>query len=44
MQAIVFSSGHLSVKQMVKAGAWMDALGVLWLMVLWALIGGRVFV
>ena len=43
MQAIVFSSGHISVKQMVKAGVWMDLMGVLLLMLLWALIGGAVF-
>ena len=43
MQAIVFASGHLSVRQMVKAGVWMDLLGVLLLMGLWGLIGGRVF-
>ena len=43
MQAIVFSSGHLSVKQMVKAGVWMDLIGVLLLMGLWALIGSVVF-
>lgn len=43
MQAIVFASGQLSVKQMVKAGVWMDLLGVLLLMGLWALIGGAVF-
>ena len=43
MQAIVFSSGHLSVKQMVKAGVWMDLIGVLLLMGLWALIGNVVF-
>ena len=43
MQAIVFSSGQLSVKQMVKAGVWMDLLGVVLLMVLWALIGNVVF-
>ncbi len=44
MQAIVFASGQLSVKQMVKAGVWMDLLGVLLLMALWALIGNAVFV
>ena len=43
MQAIVFASGKLSVKQMVKAGVWMDLIGVLLLMGLWALIGGAVF-
>lgn len=43
MQAIVFASGQLSVKQMVKAGVWMDLLGVLLLMGLWALMGGAVF-
>ena len=43
MQAIIFSSGQLSVKQMVKAGVWMDLLGVLLLMGLWALIGSFVF-
>lgn len=43
MQAIVFASGQLSVKQMVKAGVWMDLLGVLLLMLLWALMGGAVF-
>ncbi len=43
MQAIVFASGHLSVKQMVKAGVWMDVVGVLLLMGLWALLGAAVF-
>lgn len=43
MQAIVFASGQLSVKQMVKAGVWMDLLGVLLLMGLWALMGDAVF-
>ncbi len=43
MQAIVFSSGHLSVKQMVKAGVWMDLVGVVLLMGLWSLLGGVVF-
>ncbi len=43
MQAIAFSSGQLTVKQMVKAGVWMDIIGVLLLMVMWALIGTAVF-
>ncbi len=43
MQAIIFSSGQLSVSQMVKAGVWMDLIGVLLLMGLWALIGSVVF-
>jgi len=43
MQAIVFASGQLTVKQMVKAGVWMDLLGVLLLMGLWTLIGNAVF-
>ena len=43
MQAIVFSSGQLSVKQMVKAGVWMDVLGVVLLMLCWALMGALVF-
>lgn len=43
MQAIVFSSGQLSVKQMVKAGVWMDVLGVVLLVLLWSLIGIAVF-
>ncbi|HMU13927.1 MAG: DASS family sodium-coupled anion symporter [Bacteroidetes bacterium] len=43
MQAIVFSSGHLSVRRMVTAGIWMDLLGVLLLMGLWALMGHAVF-
>jgi di/tricarboxylate transporter len=43
MQAIVFASGQLGVKQMVKAGVWMDLLGVLLLMGLWALFGDAVF-
>jgi sodium-dependent dicarboxylate transporter 2/3/5 len=43
MQAIVFSSGHLTVKQMVKAGIWMDLMGVLLLMGLWAMLGAAVF-
>jgi len=43
VQAIVFASGHLTVKQMVKAGVWMDILGVLLLMGLWAVLGAAVF-
>lgn len=43
MQAIVFASGQLSVRQMVKAGIWMDALGVILLMLLWSLMGAWVF-
>ncbi len=43
MQAIIFSSGHISVKQMVKAGVWMDLIGVTLLMALWSLIGAAVF-
>ena len=43
MQAIVFASGQLTVKQMVKAGVWMDLLGVLLLMGLWAVLGSAVF-
>ena len=43
MQAIVFSSGQLSVKQMVKAGVWMDVLGVVLLMGMWVLLGRAVF-
>ena len=43
MQAIVFASGQLSVKQMVKAGVWMDLLGVMLMMGLWALMGDAVF-
>jgi sodium-dependent dicarboxylate transporter 2/3/5 len=43
MQAIVFSSGQLSVRRMVQAGVWMDALGVLLLTGLWSLLGALVF-
>ncbi|MEO8587954.1 MAG: SLC13 family permease [Flavobacteriales bacterium] len=43
MQAIVFASGQLSIRQMMKAGVWMDLIGVLLLMGLWALIGEVVF-
>ncbi len=43
MQAIVFASGKLSVKQMMRAGVWMDLLGVLLLVVLWWLLGAVVF-
>lgn len=43
MQAIVFSSGRLTVRQMMKAGVWMDALGVVLLVLLWSLIGTAVF-
>ena len=43
MQAIVFSSGQLSVKQMVRAGVWMDVLGVGLLMGMWVLLGRAVF-
>ena len=43
MQAIVFASGQLSVKQMLKAGVWMDLLGVVLLMLMWALVGEAVF-
>jgi sodium-dependent dicarboxylate transporter 2/3/5 len=43
MQAIVFASGQLSVRQMVRAGLWMDVLGVALLMGCWALLGAMVF-
>jgi sodium-dependent dicarboxylate transporter 2/3/5 len=43
MQAIVFASGRLSVKQMMRAGIWMDLLGVVLLVLLWWLIGSVVF-
>ena len=43
MQAIVFASGHLTVKQMVKAGVWMDLVGVVLLMGLWTVLGAAVF-
>lgn len=43
MQAIVFASGRLSVKQMMRAGICMDLLGVLLLVVLWELLGAMVF-
>lgn len=43
MQAIIFASGQLSVRQMVKAGIWMDLIGVAVLMGLWALLGDVVF-
>ena len=43
MQAIIFSSGHISVKQMVKAGVWMDLIGVVLLVALWSLLGAVVF-
>lgn len=43
MQAIIFASGQLSVRQMVKAGIWMDLIGVVVLMGLWSLIGDVVF-
>ena len=43
MQAIIFASGQISVRQMVKAGVWMDLTGVVLLMALWSLIGDVVF-
>lgn len=43
MQAIIFASGQISVRQMVEAGVWMDLIGVVLLMVLWSLIGDVVF-
>ena len=43
MQAIVFGSGHITVRRMVTAGVWLDLIGVLILMFLWALMGGAVF-
>lgn len=43
MQAIIFASGQISVRQMVKAGVWMDLIGVVLLMAMWALIGDVVF-
>ncbi len=43
MQAIVFASGRLSMKQMICAGVWMDALGVVLLVALWWLLGAFVF-
>lgn len=43
MQAIIFASGQISVRQMVRAGVWMDLMGVVLLMALWSLIGDVVF-
>jgi len=43
MQAIVFGSGQLSVRQMAKAGVWMDLIGVVLLMGLWSVLGAAVF-
>lgn len=43
MQAIVFGSGHITVRRMITAGVWLDLIGVLLLMLLWALIGAAVF-
>lgn len=43
MQAIIFASGQISVRQMVNAGVWMDLIGVVLLMAMWALIGDVVF-
>ena len=43
MQAIIFSSGHISVKQMVRTGVWMDIIGVVLLMLMWSVLGAIVF-
>jgi solute carrier family 13 (sodium-dependent dicarboxylate transporter), member 2/3/5 len=43
MQAIVFGTGQLTVKQMVKAGVWMDTMGIVLLALLWMLIGAAIF-
>ncbi len=43
MQAVVFTSGRMSVKQMMRAGVWMDAVGVVLLVLLWWLLGTLVF-
>jgi di/tricarboxylate transporter len=37
MQAIVFGSGRIPVRAMVKAGIWMDLIGVLLLVLFFAL-------
>lgn len=41
--AIVFGSGHIRIKDMVRAGWWMNLIGVLLLTVLFQLWGTRVF-
>ncbi|MCA9489379.1 MAG: SLC13 family permease [Myxococcales bacterium] len=42
-QAIVFGSGHVSIRQMVRAGLWFNLLGILLVTVLYATLGGWVF-
>ena len=42
-QAIVFGSGYVSIKQMVRAGIWFNLLGVLLVMLVFFLIGTSVF-
>jgi solute carrier family 13 (sodium-dependent dicarboxylate transporter), member 2/3/5 len=42
-QAIVFGSGYVSIRQMVRAGVWFNVLGVLLVTLVFVLIGERVF-
>jgi di/tricarboxylate transporter len=37
MQAIVFGTGRIPVRQMVRAGIWMDVIGVLLLVLFFGL-------
>jgi len=42
-QAIVFGSGYVSIRQMVRAGIWFNLFGVIWVTVYFVLVGTRVF-
>ncbi|MCB9684166.1 MAG: SLC13/DASS family transporter [Alphaproteobacteria bacterium] len=42
-QAIVFGSGHVSIRQMVRAGLWFNLLGIVLVTLLYATLGRWVF-
>ena len=42
-QAIVFGSGYVTIRQMVRAGFWFNLMGIFWVTVLFLLLAGPVF-
>ena len=42
-QAIVFGSGHVTIRQMVRAGIWFNCLGIVLVTTLFVLLAGPVF-
>ena len=42
-QAIVFGSGHVNIRQMVRAGVWFNVLGVVLVTLVFLLVGPAVF-